>query len=71
MANWGLAGDSFVLPSPWELITPPTSTTTTTTPPSIGPLGFSITAATLSSTAASVVVKTGPVLDDVKVKLEY
>jgi len=67
MANWGLAGDSFILPSPWDLVTPPTTTTTTTIPPSIGPLGFSITTSTPTSTAASVVVvKTGPVLEDVK-----
>jgi len=66
MANWGLAGESFILPSPWGLVTPPVTTTTTTTSPPIGPLGFSITALTPASTAASVVVKTGSVLEDVK-----
>ena len=70
MANWGLTGDSFILPSPWELVTPPVTTTTTTTPPPIGPLGFSITTSTPASTAASVVVKTGSVLENVKVNLE-
>ena len=72
MANWGLAGDSFILPSPWELVTPPLTTTTSTIPPPIGPLGFSITTTTTTTTTpASVVVKTGPVLEDVKVKLVY
>ena len=71
MANWGLEGESFILPSPWGLVTPPVTTTTTTTSPPIGPLGFSITALAPASTAASVVVKTGSVLEDVKVYLSY
>ena len=65
MASWGLAGESFILPSPWSLVTP--TSTTTTTPPPIGPLGFSIIT-TPASTAATV-FKTAPTLTDVKVNL--
>ena len=76
METWGLAGDSFILPSPWDLVTPAVTTTTTTTPPPIGPLGFYITTTTTTTTTTSTtvatIVKTAPVLDDVKVtKLFY
>ena len=70
METWGLAGDSFILPSPWDLVTPVVTTTTTTTPPPIGPLGFSITTTTTTtttSTTVATIVKTAPLLDDVKV----
>jgi len=68
METWGLAGDSFILPSPWDLVTPAVTTTTTTTPPPIGPLGFSIITTTTTTTTSTLatIVKTAPVLDDVK-----